>query len=85
VGILPGSRLPVKVPQHPACDKAGEPLPDRTAAGDPMVTVVFTGCPGVVVERVVRITDNRLLWVQVKSESRAIANSVLDGVATHGI
>jgi hypothetical protein len=85
VGLLPGTRLPAEVPQHPACGSAGDPLPDRTAAGDEMVTVVFTGCPGVVVERVVRITENRLLWVQVKADSRATASSVLDGVRTHGI
>jgi eukaryotic-like serine/threonine-protein kinase len=73
------------VPQHPACGEADDPLPDHTAAGDAMVTVVFTGCPGVVVERVVQITDNRLLWVQVKADSRATANDVLDAVRTHGI
>ena len=85
VGLLPGTRLPSEVPQHPRCANAGEPLPDHTAQGDEMVTVFFSGCPGVVVERVVRITDNRLLWVQVKADSRATANEVLDGVRTSGL
>jgi hypothetical protein len=85
VGLLPGTKLPEEVPQHHECTAAGEPLPDRTAAGDDMVTVFFTGCPGVVVERVVRITENRLLWVQVKADTRASANTVLDDVRTHGI
>lgn len=85
VGLLPGTRLPTEVPQHPQCDDVGDALPDRTAEGDDMVTVFFTGCPGVVVERVVQITENRLLWVQVKATTRATANTVLDGVRTHGI
>ena len=85
VGLLPATKLPEKVPQHAECDGSDEPLPDRTAAGDDMITVFFTGCPGVVVERVVRITENRLLWVQVKADSRATASAVLDEVRTHGI
>ncbi|MFT4287118.1 protein kinase domain-containing protein [Nocardioides sp.] len=85
-GILPGDKLPQQVPQHPECERADEPLPDRSAAGDEMVTVVFTGCPGgVTVERVVQVTDNRLLWVQVRSDSRMVANRVLDALQTHGI
>ena len=47
---------------------------------------MFTGCPGgVVVERVVLLASNRLLWVQVRSADRATANTVLDGVDTRGI
>ena len=51
------------------------------------MTVVYRNCPGghVTVERVVKVADNRLLWVQVRSEEGATANSVLDSVATHGI
>jgi eukaryotic-like serine/threonine-protein kinase len=85
VGILPGTALPEKVPQHPECRASGEPLPDHTASGDEMVTVSFTGCPGVVVERVVLVTDNRLLWVQIKAATPATANTVLDGVHVHGL
>ena len=50
------------------------------------MTVVYTGCPGgYTVERVVQVTENRLLWVQVRSGDRATANTVLDGVTTHGL
>ena len=85
VGILPGSKLPTQVPQHPECDHAEAPVED-TADGDPSVTVFYTACPGgVTVERVVRVTANRLLWVQVRSADRATANLVLDDVRTHGM
>ena len=60
-----------------------------TDVGDlgPSVTVVYRNCPGglVTMERVVKVADNRLLWVQVRSEEGATANSVLDSVTTHGI
>jgi hypothetical protein len=84
-GILAGTELPDRVPQHPECRQGLEPV-DATTDGDPSRTVVFTGCPGgVTVERVVQVAANRLLWVQVRSPDRATANSVLDGVRTHGI
>ncbi|MGH3361315.1 MAG: hypothetical protein ACRDOM_02560, partial [Nocardioides sp.] len=85
VGILPGDELPTRVPRHPEC--AGE----LTAVtddldGDPSMTTVYTQCPtGVTVERVVQITDNRLLWVQVRSAERGTANAVLDSVDLSGI
>ncbi len=48
--------------------------------------MVHEGCPGgLVVERVVRVAANRLLWVQVRTEDRASANAVLDSVTTYGI
>lgn len=83
VGILAGDELPDDVPGHPEC--ATEQPPVAGLDGD-AVTVVHTGCPegDVVVERVVRLTDNRLLWVQVRSDSTAVANRVLDDVETHG-
>ena len=84
-GILAGTELPDRVPQHPECRQALEPV-DATTDGDPSRTAVFTGCPGgVTVERVVQLATNRLLWVQVRSPDRATANAVLDGVQTHGI
>ena len=51
------------------------------------MTVFFSGCPGadVTVERVVQLTSNRLLWVQVRSDDRATANRVLASVTTTGI
>ena len=85
LGILPGTELPDPVPQHPECDAAQEPV-DATIDGDPSRTVLFTGCPGgVIVERVVQLASNRLLWVQIRSADRATANAVLDDVETHGI
>jgi hypothetical protein len=58
-----------------------------TRDGDDYATVTYTGCPGggVIVERVVHLTQNTLLWVQVRSDDRATANQVLDDVRTHGI
>ena len=55
--------------------------------GDHSMTVFFNGCPGadVTVERVVQLTSNRLLWVQVRSQDRATANRVLESVTTYGI
>ncbi|GAB3246933.1 serine/threonine-protein kinase [Nocardioides dilutus] len=85
VGLLPGTRLPPQLPQHPECADAQEPVADQTDEG-PSVTVVHTDCPGgVTVERVVQVSDNRLLWVQIRSADRATANRVLDSVETSGI
>ena len=86
VGILEGDKLPSRVPQHPACDDAGALIRDQQD-GDDSMTVFFNGCPGadVIVERVVQLTSNRLLWVQVRSEDRATANRVLESVTTYGI
>ncbi|MDN4160899.1 serine/threonine-protein kinase [Nocardioides abyssi] len=84
LGLFPGTELPTTLPQHPECDTAQEPVTETS--GDPSRTVVHTGCPdGVTVERVVQVADNRLLWVQVRSDDRATANRVLDSVETHGI
>ncbi|MDF1604263.1 serine/threonine-protein kinase [Nocardioides sp. YIM 152315] len=84
VGILPGTELPDRVPNHPECDSEKSPI-DGIANGGDALTVVFTGCEDrVVVERVVQLTDNRLLWVQVRSDSTTVANRVLDDVETHG-
>ena len=69
----------------PSAREADEPITDE-ADGDPSVTVVLHRLPRrVIVERVVQVTANRLLWVQVRSADRATANTVLDGVATHGL
>lgn len=85
LGILPGAELPEHLPGHPECRTAGEPV-DDTIEDNPSRTVVHTGCRGgaVVVERVVQLAVNRLLWVQIRSTDRATANAVLDDVATHG-
>jgi len=84
LGILPGDSLPSQLPGHPQCDEAGPPIRDRIARDD-VITVTYSACPGVIVERVIHVASNRLLWVQVRSDDRATANSVLDSVQTHGL
>jgi hypothetical protein len=85
VALLPGTELPEQVPQHPECGDAGQPIED-SQDGDASTTVVYADCPGgVTVERVIQVTANTLLWVQVRSHDRATANQVLDDVETYGI
>jgi hypothetical protein len=85
VGILPGVKLPARVPQHPECASAEDPI-DDDRDGDRSVTVYFEDCAGMtVVERVVRVAANRLLWVQVRAASRGTAVDVLDSVTTSGL
>jgi hypothetical protein len=86
LGILPGTELPTQVPQHPECRTAQSPVSDTGDLGE-WVQVVYTRCPDglTTVERVVQVATNRLLWVQVRSEDVATANSVLDSVSTSGI
>ena len=86
VGLLPSSDLPDVVPQHPECEVTGRTVMD-SQDGDSSMTVTYADCPGggVTVERVVQITANTVLWIQIRSDDRATANEVLDDVATHGI
>ncbi|WP_240340485.1 serine/threonine-protein kinase [Nocardioides sp. SYSU D00038] len=85
LGLLPGTRLPDDLPQHPECSDA-EPRDDAATSQGDAVTVVHTDCPGgVTVERVVQVTASRLLWVQIRSADRATANDVLDSIDTHGL
>ena len=85
VGLLQAEKLPSRVPQHFACENDGELIKDQQD-GDESMTVFFSGCPGadVIVERVVQLTSNRLLWVQVASDDRPTANRVLASVTTYG-
>ena len=86
VGILPGTELPERAPGHPECRGRQDPV-DGTIDDGEALTVVSTDCgadEAVVVERVVQLTENRLLWVQVRSDSTAVAARVLDAVETHG-
>jgi hypothetical protein len=84
LAILPGRDLPEQVPQHPECGEPGDPVTDSSNDGE-AVTVVYADCPGgITVERAVQVTDNQLLWVQVRSSDTATANRVLDGVETYG-
>ncbi|WP_322920474.1 serine/threonine-protein kinase [Nocardioides renjunii] len=86
IGILAGDKLPSRVPQHPTCKETGSLIEDQRDGRDSM-QVTFTGCPGVdvIVERVVQLTSNRLLWVQVRSTDRPTANRVLASVDTQGM
>ncbi|CUR54834.1 Protein kinase [metagenome] len=82
-GLMPGAALPDLMPGHPEC---GNEEPAVKGGGGVRATTVWhTECPGVIVERVVRVTDNRWLWVQVRTDDRATANEVLDGVELHGM
>jgi len=85
IGILPADKLPSRVPQHPECATAEDPI-DDDRDGDKSVTVYFDDCGEMtVVERVVRVAANRLLWVQVRAATRGTAVAVLDSVTTAGL
>jgi eukaryotic-like serine/threonine-protein kinase len=90
VGQMPGQDLPSRMPYHPECAEAGNPV-ENDVKGDQAMTVLFTGCPlegrddGVTVERVVQTAANRLLWVQVRATDRSAANKVLASVAVTGV
>ena len=86
VGMLAGEKLPTRVPGHPDCESSDGLVRDKND-GDDSMTVYFVGCPGpeFIVERVVQLTSNRLLWVQVRSDDRSTANRVLASVDTIGI
>jgi eukaryotic-like serine/threonine-protein kinase len=85
VGVLPGDELPTPLPQHPECEHIGSRVGDDGPLGE-SATVVYSDCPGgYTVERVVQVTADQLLWIQVRSRDRATANAVLDGVAVHGM
>jgi hypothetical protein len=84
-GIMPGDDIPDQLPGHPECEEAEAPIED-TIDGDPARTIWYADCPGgVTVERVVQVAANRLLWVQVRSNDRAIATDVLSSVETSGL
>lgn len=84
VGLLSGRALPRQVPQHPECADQRPAVGDEED-GEASITVVFTDCPGVTVERVVDVSDDQLLWVQIRSEDRATASRVLDRIELHGM
>ena len=86
LALLNATALPDQVPQHPECTSPGRTVYD-TRNGDASMTVTYADCPGgrVLVERVVQVSTNTLLWVQIRSDDRTTANDVLDHVATHGL
>jgi eukaryotic-like serine/threonine-protein kinase len=85
LAILPAEELPEQLPQHAECQRVEPVVEDVKKRGDVSRTVVSTDCPGVLVERVIQVTANRMLWVQVRSSDRSAANRVLDSVAVHGM
>ena len=86
VGLLRGDKLPTRVPGHPECEFSRDPVRDQQD-GDDSMTVIFYGCPGVeyLYERVVQVNQSQLLWVQIRSDDRGIANRVLESVETFGV
>jgi serine/threonine protein kinase len=82
VGLLPESKLPTSMPQHPSCTTVGKPR--SSTSGDPSLEVISTGCPGVIIEKAEQVSDSMLLWVQVRSDDDATARRVLESVQTHG-
>ena len=84
VGVMPGDSLPTTLPGHPQCADVQAGVHDRINR-DQAFTVTYLDCPEVIVERVVHVARNRLLWVQVRADDQAEANAVLDSVQTHGL
>jgi hypothetical protein len=83
VGIFPGDKIPHPLPQHPACGQAGPPDPQGYQS-DLASTVITHGCGGVVLERVVQLSQTQLLWVQVRDDTERAARAVADTVRTQG-
>jgi len=83
VGLLPESKLPTSMPRHPGCSSVGKAR--TSTSGDPSLTVTSTGCPGVIIEQAVQLSDSLLLWVQVRSDDDVTAERVLSSVQTRGI
>ena len=84
LGVMPGNSLPTTLPGHPQCADVRPGVHDRINR-DEALTVTQLECPEVIVERVVHVARNRLLWVQVRAADQAEANAVLDSVQTHGL
>ena len=87
VGVLPGDRLPSRVPGHAECSVQRGPYFDENRDGDEVMTVFFSECPGVdlTVERVIRLNQNQVLWIQILTDDRPTANRVLDSVPTSSL
>jgi hypothetical protein len=87
VALLPGTVVrDSQVPSHDTCADEGTLVHDLQDDKD-VYTRVDSGCPGgaVLVERVVHVTANLIMWIQVRTADRAAANEVLDDVTTHGL
>ena len=77
---------PSRCPSTPSAGPLDGPI-DDSQDGERLAHRRLLRLPGrgVIVERVVQVAANTLLWVQVRSDDRATANQVLDDVETHGI
>ncbi|MGH3346723.1 MAG: serine/threonine-protein kinase [Nocardioides sp.] len=84
VGVVAAEDLPEQLPGHASCENVEESYPDTSLGGDPVLTQVATGCPGVIVERVRQVATNRYVWIQVRAADRATATDVLDEVEVSG-
>ena len=87
VALLPGTELPEQLPAAPRVrdrrpGHRGQPGRERLAHGRLLRTARAGASSS---ERVVLVAANTLLWVQIRSDDRAVANQVLDDVHTHGI
>jgi serine/threonine protein kinase len=85
VGLFPAAALPSQLPQHKGCTPG---KPDLTKYdGDAASTVTYSGCPGakVLVERVVQVAPDMLMWVQVRGNDATEVKDVLASVRTHGV
>ncbi|WP_370247352.1 serine/threonine-protein kinase [Nocardioides sp.] len=82
VGLIPSATLPDVLPGHPDCASARGVTGDRTPDGVQR-TQVFEQCAdgdGVVVERVVQVADEQIVWIQVRAARIADATAVLDSL-----
>jgi eukaryotic-like serine/threonine-protein kinase len=82
VGLMPETKLPKTLPQHPSCSKRGTTR--RSTGGDPTLISISSGCPGFIIEKAVQVSASKLLWVQVRSDDEKTAEGVLDSVQTRG-
>ena len=84
--LRPGDRLPSRVPGHAECSVQRGPYFDENRDGDEVMTVFFSECPGVdlTVERVIRLNQNQLLWIQIRADDSPTARRVLDSVRASG-
>lgn len=79
VGLLSGDELPGRLPGHPRCDEPGAAA-DAEVGGAVARTSYDAGCPGVIAERLVLVSNDQVLWVQVRSADRQTAEDVLASV-----
>ena len=80
----PAASCPRPCPATPSAARAEDAI-DDDRDGDRSMTVYFTDCPYVTVERVVQVAANRLLWVQVRAAPAAPPSPSSTRSSTHGL